>query len=271
MSKIIFLKEPEKIYDGTFFQIGKNQVRLIFTSEVPKKETLTSGFNLVNEHNGRIQTKRTDYIYIYRTYEDNSSMIELCNNNIPWIESEFTVKFNVDFGGTLIGETSQKVKNYEDLVVPTIQTEEGYEFVGWTPEIPTKGKLEKDVVFRAIVIDKNVYFYANEGGSLDGEIKQAVNDYSELVIPTPVADDNCVFVRWEPEIPTEGEIVNGNNCFFAVFEDGTSDRLNALENDLTDTQIGLVENYDLSLGMAEEITDLQLALVEIYDLLMGGM
>lgn len=269
MSKIIFLKEPEKIYDGVFSQIGKNQVRLIFTSEIPSKKTLVSGFNLVNEHNGHVQTIRTDYIYIYRTYEDNSNMIELCNDNVPYVAPEFTVKFNIGFG-TLEGETEQVVKNYKELVVPTVNTEAGCKFVGWTPEIPTEGELEKDMYFNAIVIDKNIYFYANEGGSLVGDVKQTVNDYSELTIPKAVADDNYTFVRWEPEIPTEGEIDSSNTYFYAVFEDVTPDRLNALESDLTDTQMGLVENYDFALATAEEVTDLQLALVEIYNLIMGG-
>lgn len=247
MSKIVFLNEPEKVYDGTFLQIGKNQVRLIFTSEVPSKKILVSGFNLVNEHNGRVQTIRTDYIYIYRTYEDNSSMVELCNDNVPYVTPEFTVKFNIGFGGTLEGETEQVVKNYKELVVPTVNTDDGCEFVGWTPEIPTEGELEKDMYFNAIIIDKNIYFYANEGGSLDGETVQFVTDYSELVIPTPVADDNYTFARWEPEIPTEGEIDSSNTYFYAVFEDVTPDRLNILENELGNTQLAIAELYEMTL------------------------
>ena len=270
MSKIVFLNDPNTVYDGNFSQIGKNQVRLIFTDTIPSEETLLSGFNLVNEHNGRVQTKRTDYVFKYRTYEDNHNMIELCNDNNPWIAPEIEVRFVADTGIILEGELIQKVDTYEELKVPTVNTEAGYEFVRWTPAIPSEGKIEKSTTFRAVVIDKNVYFYANEGGSLDGEIKQAVNDYSELVIPTPVADENFTFVGWMPEIPSEGEIDSLNTNFYAVFEDNIADRLGAIENDLTDTQIGLVENYDLTLATAEEVTDLQLALVEIYNLIMGG-
>lgn len=149
MSKIVFLNEPEVVYDGAFSQIGKNQVRLVFTSTIPSNETLTSGFNLVNEHNGRPQTKRTDYIYIYRTYAENPNMVELCNDNIPYVEPEITVTFNAEFGGTLKGETSQIVKNYEELVIPTPVADENYKFVAWNPEIPTSGKVEKDITFAA--------------------------------------------------------------------------------------------------------------------------
>ena len=271
MSKIVFLKDINTVYDGEFTQIGTNQVRLVFTDNVPSEEVLLSGFNLINEYNGRIQTKRTDYIYIYRTYKDNTNCIELCNDNIPWVKPEVVTKFTVDAGGALQGKTEQKVDTYEELVVPTVQTEDGYEFTGWKPEIPTEGEVKDNTTFNAVIIDKNVYFHTSGGGSLDGEIKQAVNDYSELEIPTPIADENYAFVGWMPEIPASGVIDSTNANFYAVFEDNTSDRLDAIESDLTDTQMGLVENYDFTLATAEEITDVQLALVEIYDLLMGGI
>ena len=78
MSKIIFEKNPSKVFDGQFSQIGKHQVRLVFNDEIPENELLLSGFNLINEHNGIVQTVRTSYTYIYRTYSDNKNQIELC-------------------------------------------------------------------------------------------------------------------------------------------------------------------------------------------------
>ena len=66
MSKIVFIKEQNKVYDGQFSQIGEHQVRLIFTDDVPSDSVLLSGFYLVNEYNGVIQTKRQDYTYLYR-------------------------------------------------------------------------------------------------------------------------------------------------------------------------------------------------------------
>ena len=86
MSKIVFINEPNTIYDGHFSQIGEHQVRLIFTDNVPNKKVLLSGFNLVNEYNGVVQTERPGYIYIYRTYEDNAKQIELCDDIIAgWL------------------------------------------------------------------------------------------------------------------------------------------------------------------------------------------
>ncbi len=61
-----------------------------------------------------------------------------------------------------------------------------------------------------------VNFYTNGGGTLEGETVQEVYNYEELVIPTPVANDNYEFTQWSPEIPTNGGI-EGNKSFTAVF------------------------------------------------------
>lgn len=149
MSKIVFLKDPNTIYDGSFSQIGTHQVRLIFTDTIPSEDILLSGFSLVNEHNGTVQTKRNDYTYIYRKYSDNPNQIELCNDNKPWVKPEIIVTFSVNNGGTLEGEITQTVDNYEDLVIPTPIADENYEFLKWNPEIPTSGTVENNVTFVA--------------------------------------------------------------------------------------------------------------------------
>ena len=149
MSKIIFIKEPSTIYDGQFSQIGKHQVRLIFADIVPSDEVLLSGFNLVNEYNGVIQTSRTDYTYLYRKYEDNSNQIELCNDNNPWVKPDITVTFSASNGGNISGDVAQIVEKYEDLVIPTPIADENYEFLKWNPEIPTSGTVENNVTFVA--------------------------------------------------------------------------------------------------------------------------
>lgn len=86
MSKIVFLKDKKKIYDGIFEQIGTNQVRITFDSTRPSDTVLLSGFNLINEHNGHVQTIREDYKYFYRTYPDNELIVELCNDGVEYVE-----------------------------------------------------------------------------------------------------------------------------------------------------------------------------------------
>lgn len=61
-----------------------------------------------------------------------------------------------------------------------------------------------------------VNFCTSGGGILEGETIQEVYNYEELVIPTPIAEENYEFTGWEPEIPTRGEI-EGNQTYTAVF------------------------------------------------------
>lgn len=114
-----------------------------------------------------------------------------------------------------------------------------------------------------------VSFHASGGGTLKGKMIQTVSDYSELSIPIPVPAANYDFVGWMPEIPTEGP-VDTTVSFYAVFESNIPGRLGTVESDLTDAQIGLIENYAQTMATAEEITNCQVALVEIYNLLEGG-
>lgn len=61
-----------------------------------------------------------------------------------------------------------------------------------------------------------VAFTVGQGGTIDGEILQSVSRYEDLVIPSPVADENYEFAGWEPEIPDAG-VVDGDTAFEAKF------------------------------------------------------
>ena len=63
----------------------------------------------------------------------------------------------------------------------------------------------------------NVCFKASGDCSLNGETIQKVHNYEELAIPTPIANENYKFVKWNPEIPKNGE-VKENKTFVAEFE-----------------------------------------------------
>ncbi len=106
MSKIIFLKNPSTIYDADFAQIGQHQIRLTFKTEIPDDNILLSGLQLVNEYNNFIQTRREDYRYMYRRYDDNPLMIELCNDGVEYVEPEPIV----------IPEPEPYVPTYEEVL-----------------------------------------------------------------------------------------------------------------------------------------------------------
>ena len=61
-----------------------------------------------------------------------------------------------------------------------------------------------------------VNFGTNGGGVLDGVVMQEVNTYEELIIPTPIPNENYEFSYWSPEIPLSGDI-EGNKTFTAIF------------------------------------------------------
>lgn len=81
MEKIRFLKN-ENVYDGEVSVRG-HVVVIKFTNTLPPQNTLTNGFELLNENNGLVQGNYSSYTTIYRTYEDNDMLIELsCDETV---------------------------------------------------------------------------------------------------------------------------------------------------------------------------------------------
>lgn len=150
MEKIRFIKEQDKVYDGSLNVFG-NRLSVVFHEDVPGKDVLLSGFELLNEHNGRVQGEYLDFNTIYREYEDNEKMFELSNDGSVYVPYVYvpTVTFRKNFGGEIEGELTQQVNNYEELVIPTVTADENYKFIGWSPEIPESGEIESDVRFYA--------------------------------------------------------------------------------------------------------------------------
>lgn len=85
-----------------------------------------------------------------------------------------------------------------------------------------------------------VFFDTYGGGILEGELLQEATRYEDLEIPTPKAEEEHIFIDWEPSIPFSGDIV-GNETFTAIFastqpEPGETqtieERVTTLENDV---------------------------------------
>lgn len=83
MEKIRFLND-QNVYDGEV-SIRGNIIAIKFTDILPPKNKLTKGFDLLNENNGFVQGNYTTYTTIYRTYEDNPTLIELSNDGSIYI------------------------------------------------------------------------------------------------------------------------------------------------------------------------------------------
>lgn len=68
-----------------------------------------------------------------------------------------------------------------------------------------------------VEVKPSVTFSASVGGTINGETVQTVDTYEELVIPTPVANENYEFVEWSPSIPNKGDVTESVS-FVAIFE-----------------------------------------------------
>jgi hypothetical protein len=244
------------------------------TNTIVRIETETepnlSGFVLYLDEEMNYPMSNDEYMGYTTLYNKYPGGYELSNDGSVWEDDTVsetyipTVTFETHIG-ILSGQSEQQVSNFKDLTIPTVITEDGYEFKGWSQEIPSEGKINSNITFYAVVEDKNIYFNTTVGGSLQGNTKQTVNNYDELVVPTPIADDGYDFVKWMPEIPENGQVNINNTNFCALFESNIVKRLATLESDLTDAQIGLVENYNSIVSTNKDVTDCQLALVEIYN------
>lgn len=141
-------KGSSDVYQVKLKNIGDNLVRLY--PPLPNVE-LTTGFELLTRpKDGKVYGNYLAYTTLYRKMEDGS--IVLSNDGSVYVQSippeppVYKVIFVVD-NGTIIGESEQTPESFEKLIVPEVVMHENYEFLGWEPEIPQKGKLEKYYVF----------------------------------------------------------------------------------------------------------------------------
>ena len=89
---------------------------------------------------------------VYRNDEETAKYngYQLSNNNTIWVKPYSEVNFVVSGGGTLEGDTTQEVYNYEDLIIPTPIANDDNEFVEWTPEIPEVGEVVGNKTYTAV-------------------------------------------------------------------------------------------------------------------------
>lgn len=62
-----------------------------------------------------------------------------------------------------------------------------------------------------------VTFVAGNGGALEGETVFEVEKYSEITVPTPIANENYIFVGWDNQIPKRGSVTE-SATYTATFE-----------------------------------------------------
>lgn len=84
MSQIYFLDNSELIYNVALTN-KMSVMNISFSENVPVDSTLTSGFKIINEHNGIIMGDYSDYVTIYRKLDN---IVELSNDGSVYIEPD---------------------------------------------------------------------------------------------------------------------------------------------------------------------------------------
>lgn len=128
------------IYQVEFSKISENVCQI--KGDIPIK---TNGFTLSR------MGESDDWSYeAYNTvYREIEGGVQFSNNGSVYVEPKKKVTFISGTGGKLTGSTEQEVYEYSELIVPSVEVEENYQFNGWSPEIPESGIVEKDMVFTA--------------------------------------------------------------------------------------------------------------------------
>ena len=87
---------------------------------------------------------------LYKKLNEYSYQLSL--DGTKYVEPPITIKFTTNGGGTLNGSVEQTVDSYSELIIPTPISNEDYEFVEWTPAIPTEGKIGTSQTFTAVFV-----------------------------------------------------------------------------------------------------------------------
>lgn len=134
--------DSEKIYAALFKQLNKNIIRLL--GDIPSN---TSGFVILKSGTDKILGDYSDFTTVYRKIDGG---VEYSNNGMVYVEHLPKVTFEVGEGGIIEGALVQKVKNYEDLIIPKPIADADYAFYTWNPEIPLSGEIKGNKTFTAL-------------------------------------------------------------------------------------------------------------------------
>lgn len=127
-------------------------------------------------------------------------------NTVKLFFTEESMPNNLNKGFKLINEHNGNIMG-DYSAYTTVYKE--YPEEAYTVELSNDGSVYTES-------DKTVKFTVMEGGKLEGDLTQAVKDYSEIVVPTPLPNADYQFIEWEPEIPSSGKVEN-DKTFKAIF------------------------------------------------------
>lgn len=111
MDKIVFLNNEEIKYNGIITKKSNGLINIIFDNIIPDDETLTSGFYIENNFNGKNMTGDSYYQYntIYRKF-DNELKIMLSNDGSIYVEPDEKPNTNTESKSLLL----RRIENIEE-------------------------------------------------------------------------------------------------------------------------------------------------------------
>ncbi len=129
-------------YEVSFKNVNSHVVQI--TGYFPIKQ---KGFLLYRDGVDEPLGDYTCYTTVYREVEQGA---QFSDDGSVYTTPLPTVTFSAGYGGSVEGELIQTAEMYEDLNVPEQTPEEGYEFIGWHPEIPAEGEISSNISFQAV-------------------------------------------------------------------------------------------------------------------------
>lgn len=138
-------KGSQDVYEMYISMIASNVVQL--HPPIPEDVDLTAGFELLTDSKGgKVYGDYSNYTTIYRKMDDGS--VILSNDGSVWEPPVYTLNFSGS-NCQIVGEAKQTPERFEEMIIPEVIPDENYEFLGWSPEIPESG-----------IVDRNITFYA---------------------------------------------------------------------------------------------------------------
>lgn len=198
----------------TVIPVGNNIVTLKFSESIVVD---SSGFDLFLDKEGEVDIGGEVYhkfntIYRNDEYTAKYNGYQLSNDNSVYTPPAIITTFQSDFGGTLVGETTQSVSAYEELIIPTPVPDENYEFVAWVPEIPQSGKIEESKTFRATYkyVPPLSEVKANKKYELQNQSVLETDkgiQYKENLFPYSASDKNEIRTKMETAIKLNTSVI----------------------------------------------------------------
>ena len=190
-------------------------------SGLPVTAIADEGFTFTGWSDGMLTAERTD-----ENITANLTVIAQFEK-IP----EYTLTYEAQEGGYLEGETTQTVQQKESGTTVKAVAQEGYTFIGWSDGMLTAERTDENITANLTVIaqfekipEYTLTYEAQEGGYLEGETTQIVQQKESGTTVKAVAKEGYIFIGWSDGVLTAERTeqnVTENISVTAMFESDT--------------------------------------------------